>query len=93
MKRLTSRLAAIDGAILDKDQVVTLVGSLRKATLIRWKTRVKNLTLQLTQQSLIHKELKRPKQDHSTATANHLLQSLQTRTLTCSVSTASEDND
>ena len=58
MKGLTSRLAAIDGAILDKDQVVTLVGSLRKATLIRWKTRVKNLTLQLTQQSLIHEELK-----------------------------------
>ena len=68
MKGLTSRLAAIDGAILDKDQVVTLVGSLRKATLIRWKARVKNLTLQLTQQSLIHEELKRPKQDHSAAT-------------------------
>ena len=58
MKGLTSRFTAIDGAILDKDQVVTLVGSLRKATLIQWKTRVKNLTLQLTQQSLIHEELK-----------------------------------
>lgn len=60
MKELTDKLAAIDAAISEEDQVVTLLGSLPQSysTLVTALEARENVSFSYVQQSLIHEEHK-----------------------------------
>ena len=64
MKELTDKLAAIDAAISEEDQVVTLLGSLPQSysTLVTaLEAHAGDIKLDFVQQALIHEEQKKAK--------------------------------
>ena len=60
MKELTDKLAALEAAVFEEDQVVTLLGSLPQSyeMLVTTLETREELTLNYVQQSLVHEERK-----------------------------------